>query len=128
MTYIVQFIISIRHKGKRCSSSPPPAPGRASEPWPAGGRERACSSTRPTTTPTQPPRIQYPIEAHITALQPERIRVTPSLVTTDVGVIGDNVSTSHLFGVDVLPNTEWSSITSVDGRTVRYTTNTMANL
>ena len=39
--------------------------------------------------------------------------------TTDVGVAGDNVTTNHMPGLSVFPNSEWSSNATVDGRSVR---------
>ena len=39
--------------------------------------------------------------------------------TTDVGVAGDNVTTNHLPGLSVFPNSEWGPTTIVDGRSAR---------
>src|SRR5882762_4230165 len=39
--------------------------------------------------------------------------------TTDVGVAGDNVTTNHLPGLSVFPNSEWGPTTTVDGRSAR---------
>ena len=50
--------------------------------------------------------------------QVTQITLNPVHWTTDVGVTGDNVSTNHVPGLSVYPNSEWAAPSTVDGRTV----------
>ncbi|MCX6651180.1 MAG: hypothetical protein NT131_05955, partial [Methanomassiliicoccales archaeon] len=50
-----------------------------------------------------------------------RIVLWTSRTYTDVGVTGDITDSSHTPGISLLGNGEWSSITTVDSRTVRRT-------
>ena len=56
------------------------------------------------------------------------LRLTSNAYYTNVGATGDNVQSSHTPGVNLASTTEWSSITTVDGRTTRYSNSNNADI